>query len=68
MPSILSRTPPWPGNISLVFLTFAILFNKEINKSPAWDVNEIKIVIIINEGSSYKCKYFIKKGTHNKEK
>ena len=34
IPSIRSSIPPCPGNKSLVFLTLAFLFKKEINKSP----------------------------------
>ena len=34
IPSILSSTPPWPGNRSPVFLTFALRFKNETNKSP----------------------------------
>ena len=40
MPSILSNTPPWPGNKSLVSFTLALRFKKEINKSPNWDIQE----------------------------
>ena len=45
MPSILSRTPPWPGSKSLVSLTFASRFKNEMNKSPYWEVKDIRIVI-----------------------
>ena len=34
MPSTLSKTPPCPGNKLPVSLILAILFSKEINKSP----------------------------------
>ena len=34
IPSILSKTPPWPGNIFPVSLILAFLFKNEINKSP----------------------------------
>ena len=49
IPSILSSTPPWPGNISLVSLTLAFLLSKEMNKSPICEISEIVNVMIINE-------------------
>ena len=48
IPSIRSKKPPWPGRTSPVFLTLAFRFKKEINKSPIWDVIEMKNVIKIN--------------------
>ena len=47
IPSTLSRNPPWPGRISLVSFTFALLFKYEINKSPNCDVKDINIVTVI---------------------
>ena len=45
MPSILSKTPPCPGKISLVSFTFALRLRNEINKSPNCEVMDITIVI-----------------------
>ena len=53
MPSIRSSIPPWPGNKSLVFLTFAFLLRYEINKSPNCDANDIVNVIKINPKKLY---------------
>ena len=51
MPSILSKTPPWPGSKSLVSFTFALRFIADINKSPNWEAKEIitvnKIIVKI---------------------
>ena len=41
IPSILSSTPPWPGNKSLVSLTLAFLFKYEIERSPNCEVKDI---------------------------
>ena len=46
IPSILSRIPPCPGNKSPVSLTFALRFNKEMNKSPSWHIKETTIARI----------------------
>ena len=44
IPSILSRSPPWPGNIFPVSFIFAIRLKYETIKSPDWLINEeIKI-------------------------
>ena len=46
-PSNLSRTPPWPGKKLPLSFTFAFLFKKEKNKSPAWQLIEMVIPNII---------------------
>ena len=45
MPSILSKTPPWPGSKSLVSLTFALRLRNDINKSPNCEIRDIANVI-----------------------
>ena len=49
IPSILSRTPPWPGNKSPVSLTLALRFKYEMNKSPNWHESD---TIIVNNNKS----------------
>ena len=47
-PSILSRTPPWPGKILLTSLIFNFLFKYEMYKSPNWQIIEIVKPVIKN--------------------
>ena len=68
IPSIRSSIPPCPGNKSLVFLTLALRFKNEINKSPICDVAEIIKVIIDKVKRSLFGMYSRKKGIKNKEK
>ena len=49
MPSILSKKPPWPGNISLVSLTLALRLRSEINKSPNCETKDIRNVKTSND-------------------
>ena len=68
IPSIRSNTPPCPGNKSLVFLTFALRFIKEIKRSPSCVVKEINIVIINKDIISWLKINSKKKGISKKEK
>jgi len=56
IPSTLSKTPPWPGNILPVSLIFAFLLKKETNRSPNWLINEIKKLnkILFKSNSKFK--------------
>ena len=50
IPSILSRSPPWPGNIFPVSFIFAIRLKYETIRSHDWLINEeIKIKNSINK-------------------
>ena len=68
IPSILSSTPPCPGNKSLVSLTFALRFSSETKRSPICDTKEIIIVITINEKKLWFVNSCAKKGIENNEK